>query len=136
MANLTDTLGYSDTVIINLENDYIFSCYIRNDSTLILKKVEIIEDTSKTILIKYKFYKDMGSGLTITNKFGVSVFYKAELFNHETQKYLPTNTYPVRPRRFSSDYWPAYITKMRLTEFKLVDEKIGQKKGRKKKKKK
>jgi len=132
--NIVDTLNYSDTIILSSGNNFIYDCYIRNDSTIILKRINAIEDSTRTIIIKFDFVEGQGSYLKTTNQFSVSVFFKAELFSTMTNTFISTNSYPVRPRRFSTEMYGVNVSKIRLTGFKLVDEKLGQKKKKKKKK--
>ena len=84
--------------------------------------------------IVVEFVEGQGSYLETTNQFSVSVFFKAELFSTMTNTFISTNSYPVRPGMFSTEMYAVNVPKIRLTAFKLVDEKLGQKKKKKKKK--
>jgi len=124
ISNLPDSnVVKIDTLIIKLGDKLFFAGDLATNDNIVFRKVNQNFDPAKNVSIELSFNESFGTVLTIRNPFDKRLFYKAELYSPKKNAYIETNVYPIRPKIGSKEMWPYPIDTIRLTNFKLKNDK-------------
>lgn len=114
-----------DTLILSSPSNFLFEAVLHNDSIITFKRIMVLTDSSKTLIVKLdeddKYgIEDLPSILKIYNPFENKVFYKVKTKSKKSEnKFQREAVLPLASRQFSSMVWPYNVDAIMLYDFRL-----------------